>query len=202
METKETRACAHCGRLFVPHSVLQKYCRNADCPAGYMAAKKCEWNKNSKAKAHNSKRMLDGKFVQHCIVCGKQFLVENFKTKICSEECRRIRGRYIQQRNYAKQHNLPLPAEPAKFREATQSCAETNNTERRKEMFEQHNQAPANPIRGFGRKRYTPEELNEKLDAKTKRIIETIHALEAAGIDESVVFEAVKSINRMPLNNF
>lgn len=211
METKETKTCACCGRVFVPEDGRQIYCRRDDCYAGHRAKLKREQNYRSRMKKIGA-HMLNGKVVQHCIVCGKQFLVENFRTKLCSEECKRIRNNYTQRLKYAKDNGLELPEPPKPAKQSCVEVVEDNKKiyetksqlerERRKEMYEQSNQAPVNPIRGLPKRRYTHEELNEKLDAKTKRIIEAIHALESADIDESVVFEAVKSITRMPLNEF
>ena len=199
-KTVNTKTCECCGRVFTPVNSMQKYCRNEDCEMGKIAL---QWKKNA-ARRRNA-TMLNGEYVVRCELCGKQFAAPSLHYKFCSEECRRIRSNYNNRVSYAKKAGLPAPIDPSDMLKA-----KTKRLEEQQSSPAPANPKPFNPIRNFERTnmnnqpkpRYSVKELEEKLDAKTKKIIDTIKALQAANIDDGVIFEAVKSINRMPLNKF
>jgi len=204
METKETRTCAECGRVFVPSGPRQIYCKNEDCPGA-----KERLQKSKSYYKNKGTKKLGGQVISTCKVCGKKFLADSLRFKICSEECRVEQKRYMNKMSYAKRMGLsepPTPLELKKQREATAAVEHYSpkpkvfenrfkNIGRRNPMYENRNNTNNKP-------HYTPEEVDAKMTAKTKRIIDTIHTLEGADIGEDVIFEAIKSITRMPLSKF
>lgn len=211
METKETRTCVECGRVFVPNGPRQIYCKNEDCPG----VKRRLQRSASYYKTKGVKK-LGGQVIATCKVCGKKFLADTLKFKFCSEECKAENKRYTNRVAYAKRMGYPTPPTPLEERRALKAqtkaaqakAAESakpqqtyegnfKKTERTTTMYENRN-ANIN----IKKPHYSPEETDAKMTAKTKRIIDTIHTLESANIDAEVIFEAIKSITRMPLSKF
>lgn len=206
ISTVQTKACECCGRVFTPVNSRQKYCKNPDCPMGKAAL---EWAEKYKRKKNVP--VLNNEFVVRCELCGKQFTTPSLRYKYCSETCKRIRSNYLNRVQYAKRHGLPDPINPADIMQAKNRKIEVKAAQTPELTPPQRPTKPINPIRGIERTRmndnqikphYSAKEVDEKMTAKTKKIIDTIHALESAGIDDSVVFEAIKSLTRMPLNRF
>lgn len=207
METKETRTCVECGRVFVPNGPRQIYCKNEDCPG----VKRRLQRSASYYRTKGTKR-LGGQVIATCKVCGKKFLADTLRFKFCSEECKVENKRYTNRVAYAKRMGLPIPPTPLEERRMLKAQAKATEpakpqqtyegnfkkTERTTTIMYENRNANINTKKPH----YSPEETDAKMTAKTKRIIDTIHTLEGAGIDADVIFEAVKSITRMPLNKF
>lgn len=223
MENVVTRTCETCGAVFVPHRANQKRCNKPGCPSYKIA----EAQRRSYYR-QQGKLIVGDKPLQTCALCGKQFVVgKTLQEKYCSGECRRIRMNYSTYVAYSKKNGvepknlkdyvrkaLPLGHPVRKALGVNEDlCTIAETIKRNKEYLNRNKetrmQQIVRPVYNnninnprYARHRYTPEELDEKLNAKTKRIIDTINTLQKADIDETVIFEAVKSITRMPLNNF
>lgn len=203
MKEVTTRTCVTCGRVFVPIRDNQTHCNTEGCPSYRISAN----NRRSYYKQKGSLTLND-KVVQTCKMCGKQFLADTLRNKYCSDSCKRYRARYNAARTWAKNNGRPEPSILAYKEEAKLAMRKTNhstNFERKKPMYNNNINTSYNKENGgsyVNKRRYTPEEFDEKLTAKTKRIIETVDTLTKANIDEKIIFDAVKNITRMPLSNF
>ena len=71
------RECQWCGKTFIVGNHYRKYCC-LEC------ANAAETEMTRLRRGHRVKRD-DGKYQQECIRCGKSFLAEDYRTRICPE---------------------------------------------------------------------------------------------------------------------
>jgi len=113
-------------------------------------------NRHRKFDAKQAKRHDFGK--AHCMICDKVFTKYHYKTKLCSEECRKEHTK-SRLRQYAKDNREKLNAYKRKYRE--------ENPEQVRASHRKYQRNNREKIRAYQRKHHA--ENREKIKAR-KRI--------------------------------
>ena len=96
--------CSWCGKKFL-RKTCEIYCSD-ECRAAGEKARKRAWSRTNYWK-NDEPPIVDGLYQRTCIQCGKTFLSEDYRPRICSEECRRARYNYLK----AKRNGSAVPKE-------------------------------------------------------------------------------------------